>query len=111
MLTDDREGLQAALLGGAGLYRGGLFDPIHIKSGRLRRVLTDWACPGGFSIYAIYRKTARLAPKIAAFLEFAAEAFMAFDPDEVTLTHEKGFADSALRARVKVGRGSHAIKA
>src|SRR5262245_29516537 len=57
IVTDDREGLQTALLGGNGLYRGGLFDPAYIKSGRLRRVLADWTCPGGFPIYAIYRRT------------------------------------------------------
>jgi DNA-binding transcriptional LysR family regulator len=92
IITDDREGLQAALLGGAGLYRGGNFDPAYIKSGRLCRVLADWSCPGGLPIYAVYRRTPRLAPKIAAFLEFAAEAFAAFDPEELTLIHEHGFA-------------------
>jgi len=92
IVTDDREGLQAALVGGAGLYRGGNFDSAHIKSGRLRRVLTDWTCPDGFPIYALYRRTPRLAPKIAAFLEFAAEAFAAFDPEELTLIHEPAFA-------------------
>lgn len=92
IITDDREGLQAALLGGTGLYRGGNFDPAYIKSGRLCRVLADWTCPGGFPVYAVYRRTPRLAPKIAAFLEFAAEAFAAFDPEELTLLHEPRFA-------------------
>ena len=101
IVTDDREGLLEALLGGAGLYRGGNFDPAYIKSGRLRRVLADWNCPGGIPVYAIYRRTPRLAPKIAAFLEFAAEAFAAFDPEELTLIHEKGFAESLLGARGK----------
>lgn len=101
IVTDDREGLLVALLGGAGLWRGGTFEPAYIKSGRLRRVLADWTCPGGFPIYAIHRRMPRLAPKIAAFLEFAAEAFAAFDPDELTLIHEKNFADSPLRARWK----------
>jgi DNA-binding transcriptional LysR family regulator len=102
IVSDDREGLLAALLGGAGLYRTGNFDPAYIKSGRLRRVLPDWTCPDGFPIYAIYRRTPRLAPKIAAFLEFASEAFAAFDPDELTMIHEQGFVDSPLRARGKV---------
>lgn len=91
IVSDDREGILAALLGGAGLYRGGNFDPAYIKSGRLRRVLADWTCPNELPIYAIYRRTPRLAPKIAAFLEFAAEAFAAFDPEELTLIHEKAF--------------------
>jgi DNA-binding transcriptional LysR family regulator len=104
IVTDDREGLQAALLGGAGLYRGGGFDPAYIKSGRLRRVLADWTCPDGFPIYAMYRRTPRLAPKIAAFLEFAAEAFATFDPEELTLIHQKSFAASLPRVRAKALR-------
>ena len=99
IVSDDREGLQAALLGGAGLYRTGQFDPAWIKSGRLRRVLPDWTCTDGLPIYALYRRTSRLAPKILAFLEFAAEAFAAFDPEELTLIHERSFADQLLRAK------------
>ena len=99
ILSDDREGLLAALLGGAGLYRTGNFDPAWIKSGRVRRVLADWSCPDGIPIYALYRRTPRLAPKIVAFLEFAAEAFAAFDPEELTLIHERSFADQLLRAK------------
>jgi DNA-binding transcriptional LysR family regulator len=99
IVSDDREGLLAALVGGAGLYRTGNFDPAWIKSGRVKRVLADWTCPDGFPIYAIYRRTPRIAPKIAAFLEFAAEAFAEFDPDELTMIHERGFVDSPLRVR------------
>jgi DNA-binding transcriptional LysR family regulator len=106
IVCDHREGLMAALLGGAGLFRGGNFDPAYITSGRVRRVLTDWTCSGGFPIYVLYRKTQRLAPKIVAFLEFAAEAFAAFDREELTLIHEQGFADALLRARVKIPRGA-----
>jgi DNA-binding transcriptional LysR family regulator len=93
IVSDDREGLLAALLGGAGLARTGCFDPDWIKSRRLQKVLTDWSVPGGFPIYAIYRRTPKLAPKIAAFLEFARATFIACDPEELTLIHEKeGFA-------------------
>lgn len=87
LMTNDREGLIAAALAGGGLIRMGLFDPTLITSGRLRKVLADWTCPDAYSIYAIYRKTARVPPKIAAFLQFAVEAFAAFDPDELTLIH------------------------
>jgi hypothetical protein len=38
---------------------------------------------GRFPIYALYRKTARMSPKPAAFLGFVAEAFAAFDPEEI----------------------------
>jgi hypothetical protein len=62
-------------------------------------VLTDWSCPGGFPIYALYRKTARMSPKLAAFLEFVAEAFSAFDPEEITLLHDTGLANSLRRWR------------
>jgi DNA-binding transcriptional LysR family regulator len=93
IVSDDREGLHAAMIGGAGLGRIGNFDPYWIHSGRLRRVLTDWNLPDGFPIFAIYRRTPKLAPKITAFLDFARTAFAAFDPEELTLIHEKeGFA-------------------
>jgi DNA-binding transcriptional LysR family regulator len=104
IVSDDREGLLAALVGGAGLYRTGNFDPAWIKSGRVQRVLADWTCPDGFPIFAIYRRTPRIAPKIAAFLEFAAEAFAEFDPDELTMIHERTFSDSLPRARAKALR-------
>ena len=89
VVSDDREGLLAALLGGAGLLRTGNFEPAWIKSGRLRRVLTDWSLPGGFPVHAIYRRTPKLPPKITAFLDFARTAFAAFDPEELTLIHDK----------------------
>jgi DNA-binding transcriptional LysR family regulator len=97
--TFDREGLIAAVLAGAGLMKLGCFDPGLVASGQLRKVLTDWSCPGGFPIYALYRKTARVSPKLAAFLGFVAEAFAAFDPEEITLLHDSGLADSLRRRR------------
>jgi DNA-binding transcriptional LysR family regulator len=87
VVTDDREGLIAAVLAGAGLMRLGCFDPYLIESGQLRKVLADWTCPPGFSMYAIYRKAAHKPPKITAFLKFVEEAFAAFDPKEITLFH------------------------
>lgn len=93
IVSDDREGLHAAMIGGTGLGRIGAFDPYWIRSGRLRRVLPDWSILGGFPIFAIYRRAPKLAPKITAFLDFAKAAFAAFDPEELTLIHEKeGFA-------------------
>jgi DNA-binding transcriptional LysR family regulator len=97
--TFDREGLIAAVLAGAGLMKLGCFDPGLVASGQLRKVLTDWSCPGGFPIYALYRKTARMPPKLAAFLAFVAEAFAAFDPEEITLLHDNSLADSLRRRR------------
>ncbi len=101
LMTDDREGLIAAALAGSGLVRAAMFDPALITSGRLRKVLNDWTCLKAPSLYAIYRKTARMPPKIAAFLEFTAEAFAAFDPDEITLSHSASFGDSLPRAQPK----------
>ncbi len=89
VVTYDREGLIAAVLAGAGLMRVGCFDPALIASGQLRRVLKDWSCPSGPPIFAMYRKTTRMPPKIAAFLAFVEEAFAAFDPEEITLLHYK----------------------
>lgn len=87
VITQNADGLIAAVLAGAGLMRLGFFDPYLISSGQLHRVLTDWTCPPGFPILAMYRKTARLSPKVGAFIEFVEEAFAAFDPEEITLFH------------------------
>jgi len=97
LLSNDREALITALVGGAGLYRTALFDPFLVTSGRICRVLADWSCVDNKGIYAIYRKTPRLSPKIAAFLEFAAEAFAAFDPHEYALIHNPMFGLSQHR--------------
>src|SRR5260221_1722049 len=78
-----------------------MFDPALITSGRLRKVLNDWTCQNAPSLYAIYRKTVRMPPKIAAFLESTAEAFAAFDPDQLTLSHSASVADFLFRANAK----------
>jgi DNA-binding transcriptional LysR family regulator len=87
-VTNDREALISAVVGGAGVMRIGMFDPGLVTSGRLRKLLTDWSCPTRQTIYAMYRKTSRRSPKVAAFLAFTEEAFAAFDPDELTLVHK-----------------------
>jgi DNA-binding transcriptional LysR family regulator len=99
VMTDDREGLIAAVLAGGGLMRIGMFDPGLITAGRLRRVLREWQCPGGPPIYGLYRRSRRMAPKIAAFLEFAAEVYAAFDPDEATIAHPLPTAERVRKLR------------
>lgn len=99
LMTDDREGLIAAALAGGGLMRIGMFDPVLITSGRLRKVLNGWNCSGAPPVYAVYRKTQRLSPKIAAFLEFVSEAMTAFDPDGMTLEPSRRFAEFVRRVR------------
>lgn len=99
LVTDDREGMIAAVLAGGGVMRIGMFDPALIAAGRLRKLLPEWRCPGGPPIYGLYRRSRRLAPKIAAFLDFAAEVYAAFDPGEVTMTHPPSRAEGARRAR------------
>jgi LysR family transcriptional regulator for bpeEF and oprC len=91
LLSNDREAIITALVCGAGLYRASFFDPFLVTSGRIRRVLTDWSCVDVRTAYAIYRKTPRLSPKLAAFLEFAAEAFASFDPQEEGFIHNPTF--------------------
>lgn len=86
LTTDDRDGMLAAVLAGAGIMRIGMFDPGLLASGALRRVLPGWTCPGGPTLYALYRRAPRPVPKVAAFLAFAAEAVADFDPEGVTLT-------------------------
>ena len=77
--------------------RIGMFDPALIQSGRLRKVLPDWNCPGAPSLYVVYRKSQRVSPKIAAFLEFVAEAMAGFDPEGMTLVSVGSFAEFARR--------------
>jgi DNA-binding transcriptional LysR family regulator len=85
LVTEDREALIAAVVGGAGIMRIGMFDPALVTSGRLRKILTDWTCPGGQAFYALYRKTTRLPPRVTAFLAFIEAAFASFDPDGITM--------------------------
>jgi len=83
--TADREGLIVAALGGAGVIRMSCFDPGLIESGRLRRLLPDWACTDSFNVYALHRRGAAMAPRVQAFLAFLRECFLAFDPEQLTL--------------------------
>ena len=100
LFSNDREALITALVSGAGLYRTAIFDPFLVTAGRILRVLPEWPCVDRKSAYAIYRKSARLSPKLAAFLEFAAEAFAAFDPQEQGFIHNPGFCQPQARRGV-----------
>jgi DNA-binding transcriptional LysR family regulator len=99
LATDDREGLIATALAGGGVMRAGMFGPGPIATGRLKRLLGDWNCLDAPVLYALYRQTPRLAPRIAAFLEFTAQAFAAFDPEELTLIHNESFSDATSASR------------
>jgi LysR family transcriptional regulator for bpeEF and oprC len=101
LVTDDREGMIDAVLAGGGLMRIGMFDPALIASGKLRKVLGDWDCIGRVPVHALYRKSSRLSRKVTAFLQFVAESFTAFDPEEVTLIHDQSFRES-----VRLGLGA-----
>jgi LysR family transcriptional regulator, regulator for bpeEF and oprC len=86
LATDDCDAMLAAVVAGAGIMRIGMFDPGLLASDALRRVLPGWTCPGGPTLFALFRRTAHLVPKVAAFLAFAAAAVAEFDPEGVTLT-------------------------
>jgi DNA-binding transcriptional LysR family regulator len=101
LVTDDREGMIDAVLAGGGLMRIGMFDPALIASGRLRKVLGDWTCVGRVPVHAFYRRSSRVSPKVAAFLQFVAETLVAFDPEQVTLTYDTVFAQGIRRARAE----------
>ncbi|MEO8281105.1 MAG: LysR family transcriptional regulator [Ideonella sp.] len=87
LATDDREGLLAAALAGAGILRVGLLNPLLVGTGRLVRLLTEWSCPGGPEIYVLYRKDGRRNPRVLAFLDFITRVFDEFDPLERSLLH------------------------
>ncbi|MBI2225688.1 MAG: hypothetical protein HYU44_12240, partial [Betaproteobacteria bacterium] len=48
--------------------------------------------------HALYRRSSRASPKVAAFLQFVVETIAAFDPEQVTLTHGATFDDGIRRA-------------
>ena len=85
VVTDDRESLVAGCLAGVGVMRIGMFDPVLLASGALVRVLPGWTCPDGPLLYALYRRTAAVPPKISAFLDFLAAALADFDREGVAL--------------------------
>jgi DNA-binding transcriptional LysR family regulator len=87
LMTDDREGLIAVALAGGGIMRIGMFDPALLAEGRLRQVLSAWACPGGPTINVLFHKSSRANPRVLAFLQFVDEVFGDFDPGEQTLEH------------------------
>ncbi|MFT3821393.1 MAG: LysR family transcriptional regulator [Rubrivivax sp.] len=89
LMTDDREGLVAAALAGAGIIRVGLLDPVLVGEGRLLPLLTEWACPGGPEIYVLYRKGGRDNPRLRVFLDFVTRVFDEFDPHEGSLLHHR----------------------
>lgn len=79
-MSDDREVLVAMAVGGAGVIRIGMIDPALIDSGALIRLLPKWSLPDGPPLHALYRRTPHIPRKIAAFLEFMADALADFDP-------------------------------
>jgi LysR family transcriptional regulator for bpeEF and oprC len=87
ILSDEREGLMAAAVEGAGITRAGIFDPSLVRTGILRKLLVDWNWLGRPNWYAIYRRTPSIPTKIAVFLDFVKDALIKFDPDELTIEH------------------------
>ena len=87
-VTDDREALLVAAEHDAGVFRIGMFSPELIRSGRLIRLLTEWQWTGAPGMSLVYRRQSPQPRRIAAFIDFMAAATAAFDPEEITLTHE-----------------------
>ena len=95
VVTGDREGLIVAAMAGVGVIYMACFDPAPVHSGQLRRLLPDWSCDESFHVYAMHRRSAKVAPRVSAFLRFTREAFRAFDPDEITVVHAESPASPA----------------
>jgi LysR family transcriptional regulator for bpeEF and oprC len=90
LVTDDREALLVAALGGAGVFRIGMFAPELLNTGLLVRLFADWEWPGGPELSLLYRRLARQPSRISAFIAFAAECVARFDPGELTVEHRTG---------------------
>ncbi len=90
LMTDDREGLVAAAVAGAGILRVGLMNPELVRSGCLVRILQAWTCPGGPDIHVLYRKGARENPRCSVFLDFIETVFSQFDPEGRSLLYHLG---------------------
>jgi hypothetical protein len=104
VVTNDRETLIAIVIGGAGIMRLGMFDPGLITAGHLVSLLPDWKCPPGPPVYGLYRRAPRVPPRIAAFLDFMAEALADFDPGQKTLVRAQPA--PPLPSRVGVSSGA-----
>lgn len=76
--VNSSEAIREALLGGLGISLAPTFTVgAELRSGALRRVLTDYRPLGGFgsSAYAVYLPNRQLAPKVRALVDFLVERF------------------------------------
>ena len=104
LTSDDHGAMTTAALAGGGLIRAGLFDPASVATGSLKRLLTEWSCPGAPPIYVLYRRMPRMSPRVAAFIDFLTETFAAVDPEELTLVLAVRSSSSARAARLSRAR-------
>jgi LysR family transcriptional regulator for bpeEF and oprC len=76
VIGDDRDGLIAAAVAGAGVLRApDLFIRSFLTSRQLTPILTDWHGLGSPPIYVVYRKSQRRYPKVQVFVDWSVGVF------------------------------------
>ena len=75
LATNNGDFIAAAAAAGMGIARLPTFIVAdYLRSGRLRRILTDWTLPS-IAVYAVYPKTRTLPAKTRRLIDFLAERF------------------------------------
>lgn len=82
--ANEMQAVIAAAIAGYGIAQlpRGLCEA-SIRDGRLRRVLDDYATPGG-GLHVVYPSSRHLSPLVKAFIELAAERISAAGPGKTT---------------------------
>jgi DNA-binding transcriptional LysR family regulator len=81
--TNNATALHRAGLAGIGMIRSANFVVgADVKAGRLVQVLQDSEAPAETNIYAVYPHSRHLSPKVRAFVDMLADAFLPVPPWE-----------------------------
>lgn len=73
LIVNDTDAYVACALEGLGLIRAGSYMVLqHLRSGRLRRVLADYAAPA-FPLSVLYPRNRHLSPTVRAFVDWVGE--------------------------------------
>ena len=81
LIVNDTDAYVVCGLEGLGLIRPGSYMVLpHLRSGRLRQVLTDYAAPA-VALSVIYPKNRHLSPTVRAFVDWISEVLREAEPN------------------------------